>query len=281
MIAPALKEAELRVALQLTAMRDTHNSVRASSREIARRAGLARSAVVPALHSLANRQLIAVRPGSTTRAAGYLLNFLNTIPISTQKVVLQQDHPPVLQQDHPGPVTGPPLDLFQDQPGPPTGPPLTPPQQLPAAAGAVDIDSRVLPILDRLLHANPKTCDAQTLDTARRWLHGYTVKFGFDPKAHPPDDRILAQFLAVAPWVTLERLLYDLMAERKQPGTTYAWYIAVALQRIHGLKYELLRARRAQLKPIPNPNSAPSAAAGENFTRELLARTAAGVKRMK
>jgi hypothetical protein len=59
------------------------------------------------------------------------------------------------------------------------------------------------------------------------------------------------------------------MAERKPPGYSYAWFISVALQRIHGVQPAALKARRAQLRIV---DRAPrQAAPGPQFTQDLLA----------
>jgi hypothetical protein len=105
-------------------------------------------------------------------------------------------------------------------------------------------------IIDRLLRARKNDYDRTTIERARKWLHGYMAKLGTEPSPHPPDDHILAQFLAVADWPPLERLLYDLLAERKRPGWSYAWFVTVALQRIHGIDPKAFRARRAHLKLV-------------------------------
>lgn len=49
----------------------------------------------------------------------------------------------------------------------------------------------------------------------------------------------------MAPWPQLERVLYDLMAERNAPGHSYAWFIAVAVQRIYGISPQEQRHARA------------------------------------
>jgi hypothetical protein len=57
--------------------------------------------------------------------------------------------------------------------------------------------------------------------------------------------------LAVAELPVLIRLIYDLTAERKTPGTGYAWYVTVALQRLAGVPPHEQRQRRAQLRIVP------------------------------
>jgi hypothetical protein len=111
-------------------------------------------------------------------------------------------------------------------------------------------------IIDRLLNADPKKCDPADIRELRKWVHGYQAKFGRDKNPHPPDDKILAQLLAVAPVWQIVRLIDDLKAEGKEPGYQYAWYGTVALQRIHGIRPDEVTARRAELKAVPKRHPA-------------------------
>jgi DNA-binding transcriptional MocR family regulator len=94
--------------------------VRASSRDIASATRCSKRNIVRAIDALSTRGLIAVRQGTATKAAGYLLRFLEITRMG-------------------GPTTGPPppagdpadVDLFQDQGGPVTGPPPTENAELP------------------------------------------------------------------------------------------------------------------------------------------------------
>src|SRR5580700_177223 len=90
-IAPTLKEAELRVLLELArrAQRNPHKSTKASSRELATACGLARSKTVAALDSLCARCLITTRQGTATSPSAHQVNFLLTTKMG-------------------GPLTGPP-----------------------------------------------------------------------------------------------------------------------------------------------------------------------------
>ena len=46
-------------------------------------------------------------------------------------------------------------------------------------------------------------------------------------------------------------MLQDLMAERRQPGDSYGWFVAVALQRILGISPQQVKARiRSVLAPM-------------------------------
>lgn len=99
------------------------------------------------------------------------------------------------------------------------------------------------------LHATPANFTADQLAHARQWIHGYRAKCG--PYArdrgevpHPPDDAVLAHIITAAqPW-TVEDLVRSLMIDRPTPGEKYEWWVAVALQRVHGIEPGQLRARR-------------------------------------
>lgn len=162
-----------------------------------------------------------------------------------------------------GPVGGPDFDFG----GPALGPPKSQVTDSTLGARPVDIDPDLTSLIDRLQSetienpegnpvralilrvatAKPNEQNPTEMAEARRWLHGYMRKFSREHH-NPPDDKILAQFLAVAEWPRLERLIYDLMAERQEPGHSYAWFIAVAMQRIHGIQPEALREGRKELK---------------------------------
>jgi len=105
-------------------------------------------------------------------------------------------------------------------------------------------------VLDDLLQANPKKLDDERKHKAREWIYGYMRKFGKERDPHPPDQQIVAQFLAVAPWPQLEGVLQELWRKRQPAGDTYAWFVGVALQRIHGLRFDDVRQRRAELKLV-------------------------------
>jgi hypothetical protein len=301
-IAPTLKEAELRVLTCLTAAAEAapHNTVTASSRMIANATRVARSAVQPALDSLAARGLITTSQGTATTPAAHQVNFLQTIVIGGPlagpppaqggllpgpPVALQPGLPLAPQQGQGGPLTGPPvalqpglpLALQQGQGGPLTGPPTTRNQHDAPQRSAVDIEYDSSNTIDRVLRAKPKHFDADTITRARGWLHSYKAKFGRQPHPLAPDNAILAQFLAIADWPALEHVLYDLMAERKEPGASYAWFVSVALQRIHGIAPTSLQARRQQLKLIKPTEDTD----GRQFRDDLVRSIAAGVKGMR
>lgn len=92
----------------------------------------------------------------------------------------------------------------------------------------------------------------------------------------------MAQLLTVAPWPSLQEMLYNLMAERKQPGHSYAWYLTVALQRLHGLSPQAQQQTRAKLKILRHstqPDS-PAQPPTETFDGRQLVEDLAKAKAM-
>jgi hypothetical protein len=260
-LAPTLKEAELRVLLYLSAraIAAGEKGVRASSREIAANAKVARSSTVQALDALANRLLIATRQGSATQAAGYYLTCLETVQIAPQTVRARgpvAGPPPDLT----GPNAGPPLDLFPDHPGPFAGPPPHAEPTTSAKSRRVDIDGSLTlaGIFDRLASSKVSHFHPDIFAAARRFLHGYLAKLGTreilaNGVPHPPDDKVVTQFLTLGQgmgeWPRLEAMLYELMSERKE-AYSYGWFLTVALQRIHGIQPEAVKEHRAKLRGI-------------------------------
>jgi hypothetical protein len=281
-LAPTLKEAELRVLMALTSLTATpENSIHISSRKLADLSRVARRNVQRALDSLTERCIITTRQGTPKQPAGILLNFLATITIGGAAVT-----PPPTRQWRQTSATGgaketPQVALFERQGGPETGPPPGQDDGVDDAGARVDSNSN-FDLIDRLLRASPSDYEREAIAKARACLHGYAVKLGREKDRHPPDDRLVAQFLSIAPWQALERLIYDLMAERKQPGYAYAWFVAVALQRIHGIQPGTLKQRRAELRVVeraparqPEPRQAEllsaDAEADPQFSEALLA----------
>jgi hypothetical protein len=278
-LAPTLKEAELRVLTHLASIAENnpHHTARASSRAIATATKLARSAVIRAIDSLTSRKLIATRQGKGQSASGFLITFLETLKISNPKWSSKRTTTPeqvVLFEDQGGPLGGPEWSLSRTTSGPFRGP-LDVENKQTSQEGTDPLeqyfDDSILPI-DRLSKANPKDYDKKLLDWARRSLHGYMAKFG--QATHPPDDKILAQWLSIAPATTLDRLLFDLMGERRRMAYSYAWFIAVAFQRIHGIGPQALKERRQEIKEVHRQQPAPQATAGDNpseeFTKQLI-----------
>jgi hypothetical protein len=160
-------------------------------------------------------------------------------------------------------------------------------QQAQEPAGArVDFDRFDLKI-DRLFHADPKTFNPAEMREVKRWIRGYSAKFGKDNQGRPlhphePDDQIAAQLLTIAPCTRIVALIQDLMTERKEPGQSYSWYVTVAAQRIAGIKPEDLKEARAQLRIAGKRNHDPPPPAPEpaadDFAGELISSVARTMK---
>jgi hypothetical protein len=148
--------------------------------------------------------------------------------------------------------------LFQGQGGPTPGPP---PYKERAGAGASidsistdsidrggNIDQEVI---DRMLRAEPRDFDAREIAEARRWVHGYQLKYGRDKNAHPPDDKIVAVLLSIGGLAGTINLVNDLMADRPRPQPDrYSYYVSVAMQRLRGVDPKITKARWAALRIV-------------------------------
>jgi len=142
-------------------------------------------------------------------------------------------------------------------------------------------------IIDRLHRANAKLIDPDLLAKARGWLHGYMCKLATREvlrigKPHPPDDKIVAQFLAMGDgaggWGRLEIMLQDLLAERRE-AYSYAWFVSVAAQRLHGISAEQLKQRRAELRVVRDRARGEASAEVDQLHRAVA--TAAARKRFR
>jgi hypothetical protein len=258
---PTLKEAELRVLGHLLRISDAGNRAEASSRAIAEAAGLARSNVQASVDSLTRRGLVTCDQGGSRRPSSFRLLFLETAafasgpiagpPLASQQghLALQQGHLLASEQGHGGPTVGPPPDeesaVYGDRS-----------KERARAFRSIDSDSSFATVIDRVCKASPKDFDAELLTKARGWFLGYMQRFGPLKDPHAPDDSIVAQFLSIAPWPRLEQMLNDLMRERCECGRTYAWFIAVAWQRVLGMgpprqreAWALLKAKRSRPAP--------------------------------
>jgi DNA-binding MarR family transcriptional regulator len=247
-LAPTLKEAELRTLLYLTAEALAHNStsIRASSREIAKTARVARSSVVEALDDLTDRGVIATRQGTSTSAATYLLRFLEVTTMGGPVA-----GPPPRTG---GPTAGPQVDLLPDHPGPIAGPPPTDSEELPAAPSSLDINPQSIEVLDRVFSAEPKTFDRGELGKVRQLIAWTAEKHG-RPYHQDPDFRVCAQIFEACNrnQKLLEWLVIEMHTSRQNPGASPSWWVTVALQRLQGIDYKTTKARRDELKAEKRP----------------------------
>jgi DNA-binding MarR family transcriptional regulator len=276
--APKMRERELRVLLYLESITEQGppHATRASLREIAKATGLAISNVQAAIVELGQKDHISRVPGTATKPS--------FIHVHTHSVI--QTGVPITGTPKKGtPPKGCEQErytayLFQDEGAPITGTPPDENAALPAAAPRVDLDSDFKSLIDRVLSAKPKNQNPNEMAAARKWMHGYATKFPSpdNQKPHPPDETACAQLLAVAPWPRIERMFYDLTAERQTAGYNWAWFVVVALQRIHGISATKQKQTREQLKligrqkgKIPDPQ----------FTAALVDELAAASRRVK
>ena len=292
-LAPDLKETELRVLLHFAAHATAPEfTLRESSRDIAKAIKQARSAVQRAIDSLTARKYITTRDGTAQKAAGYRLNVALTIqmsgplrgPLEDKQAALQEGlalfegHLVAPLEGHYTEVSGP----FRGPLGPPSGPlggPLPNKERPPARVDPTDLITDTIDrrkdfhsetpirtgntehdaVIRRVLGARPEHFTTAQLTDARKWLHGYHAKMRGDGP-HPPDDKILAHLLAaLAPNWTPELLWRALMEDRTKPGERYGWYVAVALQRAHGIQPEEFRAEREKLRVVQKAKISTSA----------------------
>jgi hypothetical protein len=256
-LAPTLKEAELRVLLELMSRPRCGDGIEvtASSRELASATRVSRSWLRAAMASLEDRKIITTKPGTATRAAKHTLNFLEIIstggsvanPPNPQYVGPQRTQYVGSLRTHPGSVADPPL--FENTP-------------LPSERPRVDVLRVGNPILDRVLNCKASKADPETLRYFRARLHSHMAKLGTDdtgqplPQPHPPDDQVVAQFMACGDPPELERLLQTLFMDR-EPCQRYAWFVTVALQRLHGFSFGDVRKAREKLKLVKRGQPAP------------------------
>ncbi len=130
----------------------------------------------------------------------------------------------------------------------------TPPEMVPNVPSKyIEVSSNNI---DRcsFLDARPKDFEPELLNQACDRLQQYVAKShewrGIDQPAPRPDKYIAARFLAIAEWPKLDQLLWQLWYERKQPGETYGWFLAVAAHRLLGVERDELREAQASRNVI-------------------------------
>jgi hypothetical protein len=233
----------LRVAIALAARASPpHYSVRISTRELQRLTRLATSAVNRGIRELCDPKhaYVAVRRGTATVPSAYLLSFVQTVRGASFREAPAKEAPPLLFEQQPA--------SFAEAP-PAENAPVN------ATFAAVDVDAASLQLIDRVLSAKTSDFDPNLIRHFRSWLHGYMCKLGRDANnrplsnPHPPPDDLVAQLLALAEPRRLEGFLDGLMAER-QACQTYAWFVVVGLQRIHGIAARSQKQARAALKLV-------------------------------
>jgi hypothetical protein len=118
--------------------------------------------------------------------------------------------------------------------------------------------------IESMLKANPKRFSRAEIDLAKRWMYSLAMKLRREKPKEAPDDKIVAQFLGIAPWPRLLAFLNDIQIERLEVGYSYGWYLTVALQRIYGIEWSPARQRAAereaaQLRVVSRPEPPPPA----------------------
>jgi hypothetical protein len=286
--AKGLNKAELHVLIELASRAESSRGrdAIASSRELAETTGLARSSIQLAIDSLNQKELIHSDAGTPSRSASHVLLFLTAVEnnsgspnfrpevaresnqrhLKSRSRVAQfsgQDAPLIRtavarNSSHSGPALGPGVAQVSGQGGPNSRPApnqesitYEPPHIENASALAHSIERNDLDrLIDRLQKAKKSDFDEDTFEQARNLIASHHAKFAREgcQIAGLPDDQITAQFLAIAEWPRLSQMLYDLLSERKQPSFSWGWYVTVALQRIHGISPDRVRALREKVR---------------------------------
>jgi heme exporter protein D len=256
--APTLKEAELRVILELTRRQlDTPGAVRISSRDLAAACKLARSKTITAIDSLTARCLITARQGTPTTAAAYRVNIVDTERIERIRGPLRGPLPHETRSP-----TGTTQVPLWDLTGPQEGPPPPENTALARAAAASDFDAATLQLIVRVFSAKARNFDKQTIEQFRRHLWGIFARFGRDTEnrpftqqnpPHPPSDDQVAIFLTTADEPRLARFLQDFFIEcqsEQHPMWSYMYFVYTALARIQGVKVQTTKKARAILQEV-------------------------------
>lgn len=287
-VAVGLTEAELRVLLGLAALAvsDPDCCCVISLRKLAKSTGLAVSSVQLAVDGLSQRRYIAVRRGTASKSTAFLVSALQTRVFASSSPVPMVGTPPSPPVPTigtvPVPMVGTPTPSLERGSVPMVGTPSE--AESSANSGFRGLAQNVLfdrtksvvsvleeidrgregvenPI-DAIAKAHPRQFGRERVELARRWMYGLTLKLAREKDRHPPDDKIVAQFLSIAPWPRLLGLLVDIQSERLEVGYSYGWFLTVALQRIHGVEWSPARQRAAkreaaQLRVVPPGGAEP------------------------
>ena len=287
-IAPGLTEAELRVLIELAQRAEPPEFAgKVSQRVLAISTGCGRESVRRAIEGLVRDKHITVRPGATTRDAGtpFECNFLRTVPITSGLTMSPLEQKNSTAMDSPEGLTMRPVAEISTAPASASGLTMSPlpteNQQLTLAAElprarvgsiksfdsiSIDREQEIstkptpeeaqLAILDRVLSARPRDFSEAQHAQARTSIMGHVAKFParLGEYNNAPDRIVTAQLLTVAEWPTLADFFLQLRIDRTQAGEKYVWFVAVALERIHGIRPEALKQKRderRQLQQLP------------------------------
>jgi hypothetical protein len=219
-LTPALRPTAAGVLSFLTAeaLKRGGLSVRASVADIVESTGFARSGVIVATSQLVALRLIAKRKGSATSSSAYLLRFAETLRMGSPK-------------------SGPPASVGGS---PNFGPPDRENRPLfEVATGVQSIDSSTTESIDKACSID-RSSDVH-FEACKNLMTAFARHVARIPTAHPPDRRMVSTMLNVAEWECVEAWLASLL--RMPPpivppanvASPYAWLIAVAIQKIHGI----------------------------------------------
>jgi len=257
---------------------DEHHSVTIAARELCNLADIALSTFPQALAALEERNLVTVRHGGNRRQNAYQVIFFHTICVS--KFDTQNGSRRTENRDT--------AYLFSRHSVPNFDTPPIEKSALARAAAASDLNPSILSLIDHVCCAKAKNYDGETLARFRRWMWGYMAKCGQNAagdkwaetgqKPPQPTDDQVAQLLSVADERSITRMLELLLHENHEP-MSYFWFVAVALQRIHGITVETRKKAQAILVDVKRQAKQSKLDAGElpdkqyaeQLTMELLA----------
>jgi hypothetical protein len=100
---------------------------------------------------------------------------------------------------------------------------------------------------------------------------------GADRDKNPPDEKVLAQCLAITSLEVLIQFLRIMDRATTRPGDSYMWFVTTLLQRIHRASPKLTKQRQELLKA----RKPPQAEYEPQFTQDILQHAAAGVRGMR
>jgi hypothetical protein len=278
--APHLKEAALRLAIALTDLaQPPHYTVRASWATLQRKTGLVPSALGRAIKQLCDPTsgLVSIRRGGSAHENAYQLSFLQTV----RGTSFGEAPPKEAPSQEALPFEKQPTSLAEGAPAENT--------PLAAAAARVEISTASLRVIDHVFSAKPKNFATDVLAHFRTWLHGYMAKFGRDENNQPlpngstipPKEEIVAQFLAISTPSRLATML-DVLALDQKTCYSYAWFITVGLERIHGIAWTETRKVRAALQEVKRQARHPARATQQTldpaWTNNLIRDTARKAK---
>lgn len=266
LLAPGLSESELRVLLDLTAraLPRPDLSCRVSLSTLAISTRCSRKSVVRALAGLVERGLVMQRAGSPTAPSAFRVLIFDAVEFSAGGGVtmtppgaggsVTMTPPPETQ-----PLENPPLlEVAPDVP-------FDSIKNDSNTSASIDTPDPLSPehenTLRRIAAARPRDFPPELLRSASAQLGHLRRKLGRDPSdrnAPNPDPTITAQFLAISKWPVLADFISLVLCDRITPGRSNAWWITVAIEKIHGITPDQQRSFRQQTRPRPQLSRTPT-----------------------